>query len=61
LKRSHPHWFDSELITPLSGESLKLPNDNLEKAVGVIEKFLSEIKEEIKKIGTLPLYLLGLL
>ena len=50
LKRSHADWFDGEYITPLGGDGLKLPNDYLEKAVGAIEKFLSEFKDEIKKV-----------
>jgi len=50
LKKRHADWFDGEFITPLSGEGLKLPNDYLEKAVGTIEKFLSEFKDEVKKV-----------
>ncbi len=50
LKKSHADWFDGEFITPLSGDGLKLPNDYLEKAVGDIEKFLSEFTHEIKEV-----------
>ncbi len=50
LRTSHADWFDTDFITPLSGEGLKLPNDYLEKAIGTIEKFLSEFTDEIKKI-----------
>jgi hypothetical protein len=50
LKKCHADWFDGEFITPLSGEGLKLPNDYLVKAVGAIEKFLSEFKDEVKKV-----------
>ena len=50
LKKNHADWFDGEFITPLSGEGLKLPKDYLDKAVGDIEKFLSEFTHEIEKV-----------
>jgi hypothetical protein len=50
LKAKHPDWFDGEIITPLGGDGLKLPDGYLGDAARSVTRFLSAFMEEVKKV-----------